>query len=60
MVVEAPTVNQDWRAESDSRALVEAEDIRADRRRLQAARRHLKKQARNITRALGRPAARRS
>ena len=42
------TEDKKWKAESDARALVEAETIRADAKRLAPAKRELKKQAKVI------------
>lgn len=40
-----------WRAESDARALVEAEEVKADKGRLTAAKKQLQRQVRDTTTA---------
>lgn len=43
-----------WRAEDDTRALMRAEEIKADAARLKACQEHAKKQATALTKAVGR------
>ena len=51
----APEMDHDWRAESDCRTLAEGEDVRGDRKRFGAARKHAKKYTRKLARAVARP-----